>query len=82
MAKAKTNKKVQDKAQDEEKMALWKKMLLGIGSGLFTGYALSEHGLNLLPQEVTADLLSWIALPGALFMACLLYTSPSPRDPE
>ena len=71
MAKAKTNKKVQNKAENEEKMALWKKMLLGIGSGLLAGFALSEHGLSLLPKDVTADLLSWIALPGALFMALI-----------
>ncbi len=52
-------------------MALWKKMALGISMGLFVGYILSPHGLEILPASSTKELLSWIALPGALFMALI-----------
>ena len=34
-----------------------------------------------LPEEVQGDAWSWAALPASLLLeACLLYTSPSPRD--
>lgn len=52
-------------------MALWKKMLVGITSGLFVGYLLSPHGGEMFAPDITQDILSWVALPGAVFMALI-----------
>lgn len=52
-------------------MALWKKMLTGIFSGLLAGYMISPHGGQILNEKTLETVLPWISLPGNVFMALI-----------
>ena len=50
-----------------------------VSIGLWAG---GRFPFSEIPMYVIAQLIGAIAAGGVLFVICLLYTSPSPRDPE
>ena len=54
-------------------------LALGVASGSFTWAVLTVAGLSALLSAYASALLV-IKIAGGLFLLCLLYTSPSPRD--
>lgn len=49
---------------------LWLQVIIGMVMGLMSGYAAGPSA-GLLPADVSATLISWVALPGRLFLALI-----------